>query len=108
MPWVVIEESVRVVITPERDCSPGRVSCREMGSAELEIVIAAAVPSVPARYRRPAMVDPFDVSHEMAMVKSALLYADHVSLASWRVSMVNVWARMREHRRAGDAAEVLR
>jgi hypothetical protein len=44
-----------------------------MGSPELEIVVAAAVPIVPARYGRPAMVDPFDVSHEVAMLKSALL-----------------------------------
>jgi hypothetical protein len=79
-----------------------------VGTPELEIAVAAAVPIVPARYGRPAMIDPFDVSHEMAMVKSALLYGDRVSVASWRVSMVYAWTRMRESRRAGDAVEVLR
>jgi hypothetical protein len=79
-----------------------------VGTPVLEIEVAGAVPIVPARYRRPAMIDPLDVSHEMAMVKSAVLYADRVSVASWRVSMVNAWARVRESRRAGDATEVLR
>ncbi len=79
-----------------------------MGIPALDVTVVAAVPIVPARYRREAMVNPLDLVHELGLTKSALLYADHVSLASWRVSMVQAWAEIRVAERAGDAAQVLR
>ena len=73
----------------------------------LNLIVAAAVPIVPARYGRPPMTDPVDISHEMRMVKSALLYADHVTVASWRVAMVRALLRARTARNTGHAVDLL-
>jgi hypothetical protein len=63
----------------------------------------AGVPVVPARYGIGPMENPFDVSHEMRMAKSALLYADRVTLASWRVGLVKATEDMFDARERGDA-----
>lgn len=75
---------------------------------DLEVAIAAAVPIVPARYRRTAPTNPLDITLEVAMAKSALLYADRVTLYSWRVSLVQAWAAIRASRQGGDASRVIR
>lgn len=74
----------------------------------LDVTIAAAVPVVPARYGRSAQTNPLDVGLEVAMLKSALLYADHLVLASWRVSLVEAWAAVKDGRERGDARQVVR
>lgn len=51
--------------------------------------------------------NPFDVAHEMEMARSALLYADRVRLASWRVALMKSWEELRDARGRGDAERLL-
>ena len=74
---------------------------------ELRVTVAAAAP-IRRNEDGFQLTDPFNLEHELRLVKAALLYADHVSLASPRVSLVSAWTLFVDAIDREDAAGALR
>jgi hypothetical protein len=75
--------------------------------AALRVTVVAAAP-VRRNEDGFELTNPFDLEHEVRLVKAALMYADHVSLASPRVSLVSAWAAFVDAIDHEDAAGALR
>lgn len=90
----------------------GTSDCQTVVDPELHITVAAPAPLERLDRRRTTsdltLRPPYDIQHEMQLVKAALLYADRVALASYRVSWVLTWRQLDEARQRGDLAEVVR